>query len=326
MRTNSVFQLQEDITRRDDWRYRPYVIASWGKIMSDLDLGRVVTSIERLREKLPPPQVPTAPMVPFSAPMYFPIREYETLKDDIDIVCETLQRVDFSPSLLTKARRVQEIIYTQPERQEEDKLLRRNPQMATVWPKGQAAMIFQIGAITSWRDDIIKLKETFVEELSNRFVMVLPSSKTGYFDGSSNTFPSNVRNAFPSADYDMTEGNKCFALGRYTAAVFYLMRTLEVGLNVMGTSLDLTIAPNWHQAITKIQDEIESRSYATHPDWRNDEPFYSEAAAHFRLVKNAWRNHTMHTKERYDEERAQDIFNGVSAFMRHLATKLSEEE
>ena len=122
----------------------------------------------------------------------------------------------------------------------------------------------------------------------------------------------------------MGEAGKCFALARYTACVFHLMRILEAGLNALGDSLGLTVATNWNRAITDIETEIGARSYATHPGWRTDEPFYSEAATHFRMVKNAWRNHTMHIKERYDEERARSVLNSVSDFMRHLAGRLHE--
>ena len=41
-------------------------------------------------------------------------------------------------------------------------------------------------------------------------------------------------------------------------------------------------------------------------------------------VKDAWRNPTMHVEITYTEEMALDVFRHVQAFMRHLATKLSE--
>jgi len=104
------------------------------------------------------------------------------------------------------------------------------------------------------------------------------------------------------------------------------MRIMEVGLNVLGAVFGISVVKNWHTAITDIENEIVFWSRNPSPGWKAAKPFYAEAATHFRWVKDAWRNHTMHIKERYDEQRAQDIFNGVSAFMRHLATKLHEGE
>ncbi len=94
----------------------------------------------------------------------------------------------------------------------------------------------------------------------------------------------------------------------------------------MGESLEITIKENWNTAIDQIEKEIRSRSKKTHGEsWiTDDEPFYTGAAVHFRVVKNAWRNHTMHLRSRYDKEEAQDILNSVGAFIRHLATRLHE--
>jgi hypothetical protein len=59
-------------------------------------------------------------------------------------------------------------------------------------------------------------------------------------------------------------------------------------------------------------------------NWKADEKFYSEAIAHFRFLKDAWRNYSMHVFERYDENQAESAFNHTKAFMRQLATKLKE--
>ena len=103
------------------------------------------------------------------------------------------------------------------------------------------------------------------------------------------------------------------------------MRIMEVGLNTLGGALGLPVASNWGRAIEDIEREIKSRSVRTHgQQWKTDESFYSEAATHFRMVKNAWRNHTMHGKQQYDEERTKDILGSVSGFMCHLAQRLHE--
>ena len=69
------------------------------------------------------------------------------------------------------------------------------------------------------------------------------------------------------------------------------------------------------------------RNKKTHgEEWKNeDEPFFSGAASHFLLIKNAWRNRAMHARSKYTEEEAEVIYNSVRAFMRHLSERLSEE-
>jgi hypothetical protein len=45
---------------------------------------------------------------------------------------------------------------------------------------------------------------------------------------------------------------------------------------------------------------------------------YAQAAP-FGVLKDAWRNHTMHSRVAYDEEEAEHIFGNVKMFMRKLA-------
>jgi len=58
--------------------------------------------------------------------------------------------------------------------------------------------------------------------------------------------------------------------------------------------------------------------------WKRDEPFLREVLGHLQAVKVAWRNPTMHIVNVYTLEQAEEIFNAVRGFMRHLATRLSE--
>jgi hypothetical protein len=75
-----------------------------------------------------------------------------------------------------------------------------------------------------------------------------------------------------------------------------------------------------------MEKEIRSRTKETHgEDWKNiDEPFFSEAATHFRFLKNGWRNHAMHARVKYTEEEADEIYRSVRALMRHLSERLCE--
>jgi len=99
---------------------------------------------------------------------------------------------------------------------------------------------------------------------------------------------------------------------------------MEAGLNTMGKSLNLEVGKNGHDALEDIQKEIDLWSHTPTSGWENVQPFYSEAVTHFSNVKDAWRNHTMHIKQHYDEPESMGILNSVSDFMRHLAKKLHE--
>ncbi len=106
------------------------------------------------------------------------------------------------------------------------------------------------------------------------------------------------------------------------------MRLLEVGLSSLATGLGISMTTeNWNTILNDIENEIRTRNKATHgQSWKDkDEPFFAQAATHFRLVKNAWRNHAMHGKEKYTDEEAKEIYDSVRSFMRHLSDRLSEE-
>jgi hypothetical protein len=284
--------------------FHPYKIWSLWVLMETFDAGKLFISIVGLSN--------LGHTVDKGMALAIPINNYQDIKDKIKFICMELERISL-PTSLVSARILYDIIYDEVEEQDSEQ---------TPWGK---LVVFPAMAFARYRTHASALVNRFHDEMSAKKVMFLPTHKVGYFNGTLNIFPTTVRDNFPSAEYDMDESCKCFALGRYTACVFHLMRIMEAGLNALGVSLGLSVAVNWNTALNEIEKEIRSRTVATHgAAWKNEEPFYAEAATHFRMVKNAWRNHTMHLKEHYDEERAKAVLNNVSDFMRHLATKLSE--
>jgi hypothetical protein len=74
-----------------------------------------------------------------------------------------------------------------------------------------------------------------------------------------------------------------------------------------------------------IWTEIGNRNKAADPAWTGQQKaFFENIHADLSSVKNAWRNPSMHADKVYDSERAEDIYNSVRGFMRHLAEHLDE--
>jgi hypothetical protein len=188
----------------------------------------------------------------------------------------------------------------------------------------QAPTAYEVGMIARTANFIVN---TIQIEMAGRACLVVNADRAKFFS-SPDLFGDAVEYKFPSASPEIMEAGKCYALGRYSASVYHLMRVLEIGLKCLATATDVTFAnQNWQNVIDQIEKNIRSMTAQTHGEnWRADEQYYSEAAAYFRILKTAWRNYAMHMHERYDEERATDIFNNVRGFMRHLATKLSEPD
>ncbi len=147
---------------------------------------------------------------------------------------------------------------------------------------------------------------------------------------STDPFGGNVIASFPSAQFDIEEAAKCLALDRGTAAVFHLMRAMEVGLRQLGRSLgdpslDPAGNPNWERILRRCRIELAKPLKERSPEWQADEQFYSAAAERLRVARPSVMNPTVHPGAMYDPSRAADVWSSVGAFMRQLAEKLHEQ-
>ncbi len=181
------------------------------------------------------------------------------------------------------------------------------------------------GALTPDRlalvaDEIAILISAFQDELEARLLLAFPPSSARYF-ASEPLFGEAVEDVFPAISYDVAEAGKCLALGRSTAAVMHLMRVLEAGLEALANHVAVPTGENWNTVLNAIEGKL--REVRRKVDGREEEQWAAEAGVHLRFIKNAWRNHAMHPLERYDLERATQIFESTRAFMQHLAAKLS---
>jgi len=142
-------------------------------------------------------------------------------------------------------------------------------------------------------------------------------------------FGEDVEKKFPSASFDIHSAAIGVAITFSTGAVFHLMRVLEVGLTVLGKEFGVSLAhTNWAPAIeeieSKIRDMHKDPTWKALPDCKERQEFYAQAASHFGILKDAWRNYTMHSRGKYTEDEAERIFENVKGFMQQLAERLHE--
>ncbi|HWB33085.1 MAG TPA: hypothetical protein VG714_07935 [Acidobacteriaceae bacterium] len=140
-------------------------------------------------------------------------------------------------------------------------------------------------------------------------------------------FGEAVHNAFPSAIIDAREASNCYALERWPACVFHLMRVLEFGLGVMAKRFNVSVERStWHQIIEAIEGRIRKIDPQSGADWKKQQKDFSDAATQFMFFKDAWRNHIMHVRDQYDEGRAMSIWQHTNEFMNKLAAIGLHEE
>lgn len=180
------------------------------------------------------------------------------------------------------------------------------------------------------RHQLIELLDAADLEARKRVFLVLAEEERRF--NLKHPFGESVYRQFEFTRYDVREAKNCFALGRYTACVFHLMRVVERGLRTLAKALKVKCPGNrpiditeWGGLIDAIErkiSEIERKRRTTSRE--ADLKFYHGAAAQFRHFKNAWRNHIMHGRATYDSDEAIMIMRHVDEFMRHLATRLKE--
>ncbi len=162
-----------------------------------------------------------------------------------------------------------------------------------------------------------------VDELKLTRCFIFSDHSADLYEPSEPLFGKAVDDAFPSSASDISEAGKCMALERWTASVMHIMRALEPGLLALQSTVNVNVPKEqWQGVIDQIENKIKEINKSNSAT--GDEKWFSEAATQFKWIKNAWRNYAMHLHEKYDEERATEIFNSTRALMRHLATRLSE--
>src|SRR5579872_763929 len=142
----------------------------------------------------------------------------------------------------------------------------------------------------------------------------------------SKLFGNAVAAAFPSEEftYEVKEVGSCFALGRYTATVFHLMRVLEKGLKALANELTVPFSTpfdylNWQNIIESIECEIKNLEKLKAGKYKADTlKAYSEIAKQFRYFKDAWRNGVAHSRETYTKVQARSILAHVGEFMNDI--------
>jgi len=174
----------------------------------------------------------------------------------------------------------------------------------------------------------------------HRFLYVL-SDRVEYFDNDS-LFGDEVRSSFPSAAPDLREAGNCLAVECNTAAVFHLMRATEWGLRALASNLGVKkiraskkpgskqYTPlsysEWEKILDGLQDAVDAKMQALKRGTAKQklQEFYYPALQDIRGLRDAWRNHVMHTRSEYNREDAIAVFAHVKRLMQGLATKVSE--
>jgi hypothetical protein len=135
--------------------------------------------------------------------------------------------------------------------------------------------------------------------------------------------------SFPLASTEVFSAARCYLFDQPTASVFHSMRGLEIGLTVFAKAAGVAGQgrDQWEVIINNIESELKKiNGPHAGTDWKRKQELYSEAALHFRYLKNAWRNHVMHSRHDYEGKKALEIGLHVSDFISELSGEMALKE
>lgn len=178
-------------------------------------------------------------------------------------------------------------------------------------------------------DHLAIIDERMKDELA-MFSLIFLSPKEREYYQRSDLLGAPFKAAFPAANDEITEAGTCFALGRYTASVFHLVRATEIGLEAIHAALGLPGIEKkpwtWDDALKDIDEVIKDndRALIADPGWVENAAFFRKAYALLWAIKGPFRNETTHVELTFGENEAERVFDAVKAFLAHLATRLGE--
>lgn len=172
-----------------------------------------------------------------------------------------------------------------------------------------------------------ELEGRLLDELQNRQFLSLSFKETELY-----TQPRKgwevIIDRLPDTIGDIEEAQKCFALSRYSAAVFHSLQIVEFGLIELGQAIGVSDPKSGWTATTKALKKIIDTDYrALTPLQQKHRDFFEQVHGTVEALKNAWRNKISHAQGRltllpgdFSPEVAEEIILATRSFMRRLAT------
>ena len=176
------------------------------------------------------------------------------------------------------------------------------------------------------RSQLDALQKLIHSEMEDQLFLWVPSHRSEFYSKNADDIVGAECCArFPSIRREIEESNKCYAVGRYTASAFHLMRATEAGVKALAKAI--SAAPK-HDAWKFVFEEMKAQvavplgSRQTH--WRTHGEFLHTLWADMRAIAKEWRNGLAHSVDTYSEEEAKQLLGVIPVFLRHLATKMDE--
>lgn len=130
--------------------------------------------------------------------------------------------------------------------------------------------------------------------------------------------------------FDIEEGQKCFALGRYTAAVFHFMKVVESAVLELQMFLkESDVQAHFGSVLRKLENLTQKQKYDdVKEELKPYLEFMRDVLAQLHAVKDSWRDKVAHVDARiipmetFTEELAKGVHDATLLLMKKLADGL----
>lgn len=116
------------------------------------------------------------------------------------------------------------------------------------------------------------LRRRMLDQIDSLTFYALSMNEHAFFSPEEPLFGENAYEKIEGIPEDMSEAGKCFALARYTATVFHLMRALERIVRALGKKLNVTVIDkndadlDWGKIISNLKVSVEAMNKGPEKD------------------------------------------------------------
>ena len=172
----------------------------------------------------------------------------------------------------------------------------------------------------------IELTERVIDELDAKVFLALSARESDYYKNPRKGW-EDIIIRFPNSVGDIEEAYKCFALARYTAAIFHSLQVVEAGLVECGKLIGVTDPlPGWTATTSKLKKILDTKYPDRTPFEQENSAFLEQMYAAIHALQLAWRNKVSHVAGKlfvmssdFHPEVAEEILVTSRALMRRLA-------
>lgn len=188
------------------------------------------------------------------------------------------------------------------------------------------------------------MEVSFLTAMEDQWYLRIVPELVGFYEQDT-LFGPGVHQAFPLARTDIQEAGTCLALERPNASVFHMMRAVEWGLRALCTDMGVSRLRSvnrktgkvtyrrieyseWESILNQLDKRVEEKlaDVRRGPKRQLYQEFYYPVLLDIRAIREAWRNHTMHTRSDYSVNDALAILTRVKHLMQALSSRLGESE